>query len=225
MTQKRILVLNGHPAAKSLSAHFAQNYAEAAGAAGAIVRVHHLSEMNFDVDFGQGNYSEFKPLEPVLEQCLSDLEWAEHLVVTTPMWWGGLAGKAQGIIRPGAYPGAHIRYADQDTAWLASPDADWQDGACHHDIGHTAVVRAGGLQARDHAPDDETDSGFRRHQTDPIFLFFRRERGNRTQGARLDWHSQGAWAAGGLNTAFSTGPKTTKCCAICVTSRCEKHIF
>lgn len=105
MTQKRILVLNGHPAAKSLSAHFAQNYAEAAGAAGAIVRVHHLSEMNFDVDFGQGNYSEFKPLEPVLEQCLSDLEWAEHLVVTTPMWWGGLPAKLKGLFDRAFIPG------------------------------------------------------------------------------------------------------------------------
>lgn len=105
MTQKRILVLNGHPGATSLSRHFTENYAEVAKASGATVRVHHLSEMTFDMDFGQGSYTEFKPLEPVLEQFLSDLEWAEHLVVATPMWWGGLPAKLKGLFDRAFIPG------------------------------------------------------------------------------------------------------------------------
>ena len=105
MTQKRILVLDGHPGATSLSRHFTENYAKIASAAGAAVRVHHLSEMSFDVDFGKGDYSDFKPLEPVLEQFLSDLEWAEHLVVATPMWWGGLPAKLKGLFDRAFIPG------------------------------------------------------------------------------------------------------------------------
>ena len=105
MTQKRILVLNGHPGARSLSQHFTTLYAQAARAAGAEVRLHELSQMDFDMDFGQGNYSQFKPLEPVLEGFLSDLEWADHFVVATPMWWGGLPAKLKGLFDRSFIPG------------------------------------------------------------------------------------------------------------------------
>ena len=105
MTHKRIIVLNGHPADISLSRHFASLYADAAKVSGAEVRLHHLSEMNFDPDFGQGNYSQFKSLEPPLETFLSDLEWAEHFVLTTPMWWGGLPAKLKGLFDRALIPG------------------------------------------------------------------------------------------------------------------------
>lgn len=105
MPPKKILVLNGHPAESSLSRVFAQTYADAADAKGHEVRVVHLSELQFDHDFGQGNYEDFKPLEPVLEQVLQDLEWSEHLVLTTPMWWGGLPAKLKGLIDRVFIPG------------------------------------------------------------------------------------------------------------------------
>ena len=105
MSSKRILILNGHPAERSLSQLFAENYAQSARQAGAEVRIHNLSEMNFDMDFGQGNYSQFKDLEPPLEMFLTDLEWAEHLVLTTPMWWGGLPAKLKGLFDRAFIPG------------------------------------------------------------------------------------------------------------------------
>ncbi len=105
MTQKRILILNGHPGETSLSRHFAEQYGQAAEQSGAEVRLHHLSEMNFDMDFGQGSYSQFKPLELPLEMFLSDLEWAEHFVITTPMWWGGLPAKLKGLFDRSFIPG------------------------------------------------------------------------------------------------------------------------
>lgn len=105
MTQKRILVLNGHPGQQSLSRHFADNYANKARAAGNDVRIHHLPDMDFDMDFGQGSYSNFKSLEPTLEAFLSDLEWANHFVLTTPMWWGGLPAKLKGLFDRALVPG------------------------------------------------------------------------------------------------------------------------
>ena len=119
MTQKRIIVLNGHPGASSLSRHFAETYATAATAAGATVKAHHISEMRFDPDFGQGTYSKFKPLEPQLETFLSDLEWAEHLVLTTPMWWGGLPAKLKGLFDRALIPGR--TFDTKDTTWLGMP--------------------------------------------------------------------------------------------------------
>ncbi|UWR03394.1 NAD(P)H-dependent oxidoreductase [Ruegeria conchae] len=105
MPAKKILVLNGHPAESSLSRTFAQTYADAAIAKGHEVRMVHLSDLQFDHDFGQGNYEDFKPLEPVLEQVLQDIEWSEHLVLTTPMWWGGLPAKLKGLIDRTFIPG------------------------------------------------------------------------------------------------------------------------
>ncbi len=105
MQRKKILILDGHPGETSLSRTFAETYAQAAQQQGHEVRMIHLSELQFDHDFGQGNYEEFKPLEPVLEDVLSDLEWSEHLVLTTPMWWGGLPAKLKGLIDRAFIPG------------------------------------------------------------------------------------------------------------------------
>ncbi len=105
MTQKRILILNGHPGETSLSRQFADHYAQAAEQAGAEIRIHHLPDMQFDVDFGQGNYSKFKPLELPLEMFMEDLDWANHFVLTTPMWWGGLPAKLKGLFDRAFVPG------------------------------------------------------------------------------------------------------------------------
>ena len=61
--------------------------------------------MTFDLDFGQGNYDDFKPLEPVLDHFLSDLEWADHLVIAMPMWWGGLPAKLKALFDRAFIPG------------------------------------------------------------------------------------------------------------------------
>ena len=93
MTQKKIFILDGHPAESSLSRSFAETYARSARDAGHDVRVAHLSHLEFDDDFGKGNYTDFKPLEPALENVLSNLEWSDHLVLVSPMWWGGLPAR------------------------------------------------------------------------------------------------------------------------------------
>lgn len=105
MTQKKIFVLNGHPAGTSLNGSLAETYAQAARDAGHDVRIAHLGQLEFDDDFGQGNYTDFKPLEPALEEVLSNIEWSDHLVLTTPMWWGGLPARLKGLIDRAFIPG------------------------------------------------------------------------------------------------------------------------
>ncbi len=105
MSSKRIFVLNGHPAATSLSKAFSETYAQAARAAGHDVRVMHLNELNFDMDYGFSGYSNYKPLEPDLEAFQSNVEWSQHVVLSTPMWWGGLPAKLKGLIDRAFLPG------------------------------------------------------------------------------------------------------------------------
>lgn len=105
MSTKRIFVLNGHPAATSLTKTIAETYAAAARKAGHEVRLTHLHDLDFDTDYGFAGYAQNKPLEPCLEAVQADIEWAQHVVMTTPMWWGGLPGKLKGLFDRVLLPG------------------------------------------------------------------------------------------------------------------------
>lgn len=105
MTQKRIFVLNGHPAERSISSALVDAYAKAAELAGHEVRQLNLHDLKFDMDYGMGGYKNAKPLEPDLETVLSNIEWAEHVVVSTPMWWGGVPAKLKGLFDRAFLPG------------------------------------------------------------------------------------------------------------------------
>lgn len=105
MTSKRIFVLDGHPAATSLSRGLAQAYADAARAAGHDVRLTHLAALDFDVDFGVARFKDAKPLEPTLAALRDDIDWCEHFVLATPMWWGGLPAKLKGLFDRVFLPG------------------------------------------------------------------------------------------------------------------------
>ncbi|SDZ28386.1 Putative NADPH-quinone reductase (modulator of drug activity B) [Jannaschia faecimaris] len=105
MTLKRIFILNGNPAEKSLSRSFVETYAEKACAAGHEVRVAHLSELSFSADFGQGNDPMSKPLEPDLEAVMGNIEWSEHVVLSLPMWWGGMPSRLKALIDRAFVPG------------------------------------------------------------------------------------------------------------------------
>ena len=102
---KRIYVLNGHPGKMSLSRSLSTAYAEAAQNAGHEVRITHLHDLDFDSDFGNGGYQNTKPLEPALDQVLEDLAWSEHVVLATPMWWGGIPAKLKGLFDRVLLPG------------------------------------------------------------------------------------------------------------------------
>ena len=95
---QRIFILNGHPGPSSLAGQAMDRYASAAIAAGHEVRVTQLADLSFDPDRGKAGYSNAKPLEPVLERELENLEWCSHFVLAFPLWWGGFPAKLKGWI-------------------------------------------------------------------------------------------------------------------------------
>ncbi|MEP3196258.1 MAG: NAD(P)H-dependent oxidoreductase [Lentilitoribacter sp.] len=105
MTQKRIFILNGHPAENSLSKLIAETYLQEARNEGHDVRISHLHDMNFDIDHGYSGYKQHKDLEPDLLAFRQDIEWAQHIVLTTPMWWGGMPAKLKGVFDRAFLPG------------------------------------------------------------------------------------------------------------------------
>jgi NAD(P)H dehydrogenase (quinone) len=119
MTPKRIYILNGHPAESSLNRTLAETYAAAARDAGHEVRLTHLHGLSFDLDFGFGGYDNQKPLEVDLERVLDDIEWSQHVVLTTPMWWGGLPAKLKGLFDRAFLPGR--TFNTRETDWMGMP--------------------------------------------------------------------------------------------------------
>lgn len=119
MTQRRIFILNGHPAESSLNRTLAEAYADAARDAGHDVRITHLNDLSFDPDYGFGGFKEWKPLEPALEGVADDIEWSEHVVLTTPMWWGGPPAKLKGLFDRAFLPGRF--YDTRESNWIGMP--------------------------------------------------------------------------------------------------------
>lgn len=105
MSIERIFVLNGHPAEASLSKALAEAYAQAAETAGYELRMMHIHDLDFDPDFGFAGYRTHKPLEPDLQTFQANVEWAQHIVLVTPMWWGGLPARLKGLFDRTLLPG------------------------------------------------------------------------------------------------------------------------
>ena len=99
----------------------AETYAKSARNAGHDVRVAHLSHLEFDEDFGQGSYTDFKPLKPALENVLLNLKWSNHLVLTSPMWWGGLRARLRCLIDRIFIPGRTFDTRNLNYAGMPSP--------------------------------------------------------------------------------------------------------
>lgn len=118
---KRIFILNGHPAERSLSRTLVEAYAEQAREAGHEVRITHLHDLTFDTDFGWVNFQQPKPLEPSLEQFLQDLSWSEHFMMSTPMWWGGLPAKLKGLFDRALLPGRAFDTRNKNLIGLPLP--------------------------------------------------------------------------------------------------------
>jgi NAD(P)H dehydrogenase (quinone) len=145
MTPKRIYILNGHPAEKSLNRTLAESYAQAAQDAGHEVRLTHLHNISFDPDFGFGGYKVQKPLEAELEQVLTDIEWSQHMVLTTPMWWGGLPAKLKGLFDRAFLPGRAFNTRETNWMGMPTPHAFWANWQSDHDFRHAQFFHALGL--------------------------------------------------------------------------------
>ena len=110
--QKKVLLLDGHPAEESLCHGLVQAYAQGATAAGHALQVQRLSEMVFDPDLGVSKFRDAPPLEPDLERFWDDLVWSEHFVIVHPLWWGGMPAKLKGLIDRAFLHGKAFRYVE-----------------------------------------------------------------------------------------------------------------
>ncbi|MEH6450937.1 MAG: NAD(P)H-dependent oxidoreductase [Oleispira sp.] len=107
---KRILVLAANPNNTSFTNFLAETYACSAKKNNE-VQLLTLSDMEFNLDLSAG-YAEAHALEDSLKAFQTSLEWCEHLVIFTPIWWGSLPAKLKGLIDRTFLPGFAFQYEE-----------------------------------------------------------------------------------------------------------------
>ncbi|MHA2937060.1 NAD(P)H-dependent oxidoreductase [Vibrio sp. RC27] len=93
---KRVLVLDANPKQDSFISALAEAYAKSAEK-NHDVQLLKISDMEFNMNL-LGGYDEESSMEDSLKSFQTSLEWCEHLVIFTPIWWGTLPAKLKGLI-------------------------------------------------------------------------------------------------------------------------------
>ncbi|KKC98880.1 NAD(P)H-dependent oxidoreductase [Photobacterium halotolerans] len=109
---KKILLLNANPKAESFAKSLADTY-DIEAREHASVRRLNLSEMHFNPSLDSG-YDAVQPLEPCLSHFQESLQWAEHIVIVSPVWWGGLPAKFKGLIDRAILPGFAFQFEENN---------------------------------------------------------------------------------------------------------------
>ncbi|MEM1327593.1 MAG: NAD(P)H-dependent oxidoreductase [Bacteroidota bacterium] len=116
MTNKHILLINGHPDAESYNFALARAYVEGAIESGATVRVINIRELDFNPNL-QFGYRKRTELEPDLLKAQADLKWADHLVWVYPVWWGSVPAIMKGFLDRVLLPGFAFKKRDGSLFW------------------------------------------------------------------------------------------------------------
>jgi putative NADPH-quinone reductase len=105
-TSRRILLIEGHPAAepRHLNHTLADAYAVGAAAAGHEVRRVAIATLDFPLlrtaqDWQHGT------VPPTLQGAQDDIAWAQHVVIFFPLWLGDMPALLKGFLEQVARPG------------------------------------------------------------------------------------------------------------------------
>ena len=114
MTQRRIVIVQGHP--DPGGGHFghalAQRYLLGATGAGHQVRSVPVAQIEFPLLRSQSDWQE-GPLPAGLAEAQQSIAWASHLVVFFPLWLGDMPALLKGFLEQVARPGFAIATASE----------------------------------------------------------------------------------------------------------------
>ncbi len=97
--EKKILLILGHPSENSFCKALLNSYQKGAELAGATCKTIYISRLNFNVNLPDGYKSGMEmSLEPDLLESQELIQWADHVVMAYPNWWGFMPAIAKGFI-------------------------------------------------------------------------------------------------------------------------------
>jgi NAD(P)H dehydrogenase (quinone) len=108
---KKVLLLLGHPAEASFCESVINAYREGALQATAEIKEVWIGDLTFDPNLAHGYKNrQDMPLEPDIQRVQAYIQWAEHLVIVYPTWWGGMPALMKGLIDRVLLPGFAFRH-------------------------------------------------------------------------------------------------------------------
>ena len=112
----KIILLDGHPRAESLSAALSDAYSRGAKSGGHEIKILAPRNLEFSPVL-RGGYNNRDPLEPDLVEAQKLIEWCEHLVVIHPVWWGQMPAELKGFFDRTFLPGWAFKFHAGKTFW------------------------------------------------------------------------------------------------------------
>jgi len=96
---KRIILILGHPSKNSFNKALLDAYQTGAESSGAKCKTIFISDLHFDVNLADG-YKNGKAdeLEEDLVEAQRLFQWADHVVMAFPNWWGAMPAISKGFI-------------------------------------------------------------------------------------------------------------------------------
>lgn len=111
----RILVLIGHPHPSSFCAALAETYCEGARLQGHEVR--RLGLWQVEIDLTAPEYSSGGAPAAWVSEAQAQIAWCEHIVIVTPMWWGGVPAAFKAFLDRVLLPGFAFKYHASGLGW------------------------------------------------------------------------------------------------------------
>ncbi|OEF29361.1 NAD(P)H-dependent oxidoreductase [Vibrio rumoiensis] len=105
---KKILVINANPKSISMCKSIAEHYFNEARLKHDVKKID-ISAMDFKLNLSEG-YDKELPLEPDLLSFQKMIQWSEHIVIVSPVWWGSIPAKFKGAIDRTFLPGFAFKY-------------------------------------------------------------------------------------------------------------------
>lgn len=112
---KNILIICGHPDKNSLNSALAQTYRDELESRTSVRYIHLRDlEFNYNLEFG---YNKRTELEPDLLQTQADIQWADHVTIFFPTWWGSYPAVLKAFFDRVLLPGYAFKYHTNSPFW------------------------------------------------------------------------------------------------------------
>lgn len=99
MAKKNILLILGHPSKNSFNRALLDAYQKGAENTGANCKTIYISDLTFDVNLADGyRTGQADQLEADLVTAQQSIQWADHVVMAFPNWWGSMPALTKGFI-------------------------------------------------------------------------------------------------------------------------------
>ncbi len=113
--KKQLLIL-GHPNLDSFCASLAQAYDNGVNEVEREIQTLYLADLSFDPVLHHSKALD-QPLEPDLLKAQNMIQWADHLILIYPTWWGAAPSLMDGFFQRVFTPGFAFQYQKGKLFW------------------------------------------------------------------------------------------------------------